>query len=60
MTANLTGNWEWDGGTVALLELDNGSWIAAEPRIADDLLGATLEGETITVEYEGWQVVGGR
>jgi len=57
MTGNLTGEFSYDGGTVALLELDNGSWIAAEPRMADDLLTAVQDGEDVTVEYEEWQVI---
>lgn len=56
MTANLTGEFSYDGGTVALLELDNGHWIAADPRMADDLLTLAQE-DIVTVEYEGWQVI---
>ena len=57
-TGNLTGEFTYDGGTIAVLEVDNGDWIAAEPRIADDLLTAVrIDGEVVTVNYETWQIV---
>lgn len=55
----ITGNYQWDGGTVALLEIKDGRYIAAEPRMADDLLMAHESGEICTIEFEPWQVVGG-
>ena len=60
MTGTLTGNFKHDGGqgTIVLLEVDNGHWIASEPRIADDLLSAIIfDGEIIDVDYEEWQIV---
>jgi len=55
----ITGNYQWDGGTVALLEIEDGRYIAAEPRMADDVLAAHLSGEICTIEFESWQVIGG-
>lgn len=60
MTGTLTGNVAYDGGTIALLELATDAediWIGAEPRLAADLLVLHQEGEEVTVEYEGWQVI---
>ncbi len=54
--AVITGKHEWDGGTVALLEIEDGRYIAAEPRMADDVLTAHQSGEVVTIEFEPWQV----
>ena len=54
--AVITGKYEWDGGTVALLEIEDGRFIAAEPRMADDVLTAHRSGEVVTIEFEPWQV----
>ena len=55
--AIITGNWTWDGGTVALLEVEDGYYVASEPRMVDDLLTAHAEGETITIVFDDWQIV---
>ena len=57
MTGTLTGQFTYDGGTVALLEIEGGAHIAAEPRMADDLLTLHSEGEIVEIDYESWQVV---
>lgn len=58
MIGVLNGEWSYDGGTVAILGLEDGRQIASEPRMADDLLTAHFDGEEVTVEFEAWQVIG--
>lgn len=55
----ITGEYQWDGGTVALLEIEDGRYIAVEPRVADEVLAAHKSGEVCTIEFEPWQVIGG-
>ncbi len=55
--AVVTGKYEWDGGTVALLEIEDGRFIAAEPRMADVVLTAHEAGENPTITFDSWQVV---
>lgn len=56
MTGILTGSFSWDGGSVVLLEIEDGRHVAVEPRTADALLSAPEE--EVEIEFEPWQIVG--
>ena len=55
--AIITGNWTWDGGSIALVEVEEGYCVAAEPGMANDLVTAHFEGEIVTIAFEEWQIV---